>query len=213
VAGIWSAPAEGVFDRRRRLGLGRLYGIINRCEALLPASEPQATAHPKRCRHPSGVWPPHSTPGLLIDRPLALSDCGERSPLSGRPDRLTTSGSPSARSDGKKRQSLAALQTGALALTFALPAFALTSGEHATGTFSPGTSSSPQALASPSLSGGGEVVLNNSSDSMITGSTGGTPVQAHEWSIAPCREALATACSARARFAPDHGVWHGGPPG
>ena len=49
----------------------------------------------------------------LIDLPLALSECGERSPLSGRPDRQTASGTPMGPPDGKKRQSLAALHTGA----------------------------------------------------------------------------------------------------
>ena len=41
-----------------------------------------------------------------------LSDCGERSPLSGRPNGLRASGSPTGPPNGKKRQSLAALHTG-----------------------------------------------------------------------------------------------------
>ena len=41
------------------------------------------------------------------------ADCGEPSPLSGRPVRQTASGTSTGHPDGKKRQSLAALHTGA----------------------------------------------------------------------------------------------------
>jgi hypothetical protein len=55
---------------------------------------------------PTGGPPP-------THRPLTLSDCGERSPLSGRPDRRLAPGAPTGPPDGEKRQSLAALHTGA----------------------------------------------------------------------------------------------------
>ena len=71
--------------------------IANRSSGRRKAAIPCRTPH--RCFTSPGHW--------------HLSDCGERSPLSGRPVKLKACASPTGHPDGKKRQSLAALHTGA----------------------------------------------------------------------------------------------------